>query len=55
LSSASPGFLNLQRHDGICIETGPHNPMHRRCHRADDRIANSLHYKELGDVSHQQS
>jgi hypothetical protein len=45
---------NLQCHNRVRIETGPHDPVHCRRHRTDYRVANSLVGKELGDVHHQQ-
>jgi hypothetical protein len=50
----SPSFFNMQRHDGIRLETGPHHSVHGSRHCADDRVANPLSCEELGDVSHQQ-
>ena len=47
-------LTNLQRHDSVGIETGPHHPVHCRRHRTDDRVANSLRGQELCDVRHQQ-
>jgi hypothetical protein len=47
-------LTHLQCHDGVGIEAGAHDPVHRRRHGANDRISNPLLRKQLGDVGHQQ-
>jgi hypothetical protein len=47
-------LTDLQRYDGVSIEAGAHDPVHRRRHGTDDRISNAVLCKKFGDVGHQQ-
>lgn len=48
------GLLHLQRDDRIRIQAGAYDPVHRRRHGTNDRVANTLRHKQLSDVQHQQ-
>ena len=47
-------LADLHRHDSVSIEAGPDDTVHRRRHRADDRVSNTSPGKRLSDVGHQQ-